>query len=285
MDGETAMNTEGISTLHRTDRDGVAIININNPPTNLVDRKLVVDLIALVDSLSNDDKTRVVVFRSAIADFFVNHFDMAGQVNKPVDSAPRIGLSPLAQLYIRISRLPQVTIGEIRGRVRGAGGEFALALDMRFASLERAVFGQPEVGSGLLPGAGGTQWLPALIGRARALEVILSSEDYDAAQAERYGWINRALPDAELSGFVDRLATRIAGFPPAGIRQAKEMVNHATLPAENLLTDESQRFQVLMIQPEVAERIKWLLAQDVATHGDVELNLGAALGRFPGSTR
>lgn len=279
------MNIENTSTLRRTDQDGVTFIEINNPPTNLVDRKLVVDLMALVEALSNDDKTRVVVFRSALADFFVNHFDMAGQVNKSADSTPRTGLSPLAQLYIRISQLPQVTIGEIRGRVRGAGGEFALALDMRFASLERAIFGQPEVGSGLLPGAGGTQWLPALLGRARALEVILSSSDYDAAQAERYGWINRALPDVELSGFVDHLARRIAGFPAAGIRNAKEMVNRATLPAEGLLTDESQRFQVLMVQPVVAERVKWLLTQDAETHGDVELNLGEALGRFPPSTR
>lgn len=279
------MNAETTSTLRRTDQDGVTFIEINNPPTNLVDRKLVVDLMALVEALSNDDKTRVVVFRSALADFFVNHFDMAGQVVKPADSTPRTGLSPLAQLYIRISRLPQVTIGEIRGRVRGAGGEFALALDMRFASLERAIFGQPEVGSGLLPGAGGTQWLPALLGRARALEVILSSNDYDAAQAERYGWINRALPDVELSEFVDHLARRIAGFPPSGIRNAKEMVNRATLPAESLMTDESQRFQVLMVQPVVAERVKWLLTQDAATHGDIELNLGAALGQISPSTR
>lgn len=275
------MNTENLSTLSRTDRDGIAIIEINNPPTNLVDRKLVVDLMALVDSLSKDEITRVVVFRSALTDFFVNHFDMAAQVNSTPASKPRNGLSPLAQLYIRISQLPQVTIGEIRGRVRGAGGEFALALDMRFASLERAVFGQPEVGSGLLPGAGGTQWLPALLGRARALEVILSSDDYDAAQAERYGWINRALPDSELSGFVDRLAKRIAGFPQSGIRNAKHMVNLATLPAESLMTDESQRFQILMAQPVVAKRVKWLLSQDAATDGGVELNLGAALGRLP----
>ncbi len=277
----TTDTTSTLSTLRRSDHDGVAVIEINNAPTNLVDRKLVVDLMTLVDALSKDERTRVVVFRSAHADFFVNHFDMAGAVNSGVPAKPRTGLSPLAQLYIQISKLPQVTIGEIRGRVRGAGGEFALALDMRFASLERAIFGQPEVGSGLLPGAGGTQWLPALLGRARALEVILSSDDYDAAQAERYGWINRALPDTELTSFVDRLAKRIAGFPQSGIRNAKEMVNHATLPAESLLTDESQRFQVLMMQPVVAERVKWLLAQDAATQGDVELNLGAALGRVP----
>ena len=135
-----------------------------------------------------------------------------------------------------------------------------------------------------MPGAGGTQWLPALLGRARALEVILSSNDYNAALAERYGWINRALLDRELSSFVDQLARRIAGFPPAGIRNAKEMVNRATLPAESLLTDESQRFQVLMVQPVVAERVKWLLTKDAETHGDVELNLGAALGRFSPST-
>lgn len=275
------MTSENSSTVGRTDQDGVAFIEINNPPTNLVDRKFVVDLMTLVDALSNDRTTRVVVFRSALADFFVNHFDMAGRMDNSTASKPRTGLSPLAQLYSQISRLPQITIGEIRGRVRGAGGEFALALDMRFASLEKAIFGQPEVGSGLLPGAGGTQWLPALIGRGRALEVILSSDDYDAAQAERYGWINRALPDAELGEFVDSLAKRIASFPPDGIRNAKEMVNRATLPAETLLIDESQRFQELMVQPEIARRIKWLMKQDAATNGEVELNLGAALGRVP----
>ena len=275
------MNTEVTKTLRRTDHAGVATIEINNPPTNLVDRQLVVDLMALVEALSKDDKTRVVVFRSAVDDFFVNHYDMASRLNDSAPQATRPGLSPLAQLYIHLSRLPQITIAEIRGRVRGAGSEFALALDMRFASLERAILGQPEVGSGLLPGAGGTQWLPALLGRARALEVILSSDDYDAAQAERYGWVNRALPDAELSGFVDRLAARIAAFPEAGIRHAKEMVNAATLPPEMLLTDESQRFQKLMVQPEVARRIKWLLAEDAASHGDVERNLGAAMARIP----
>lgn len=277
------MNIEKSSTLSRTDRDGVAFIEINNPPTNLVDRKFVVDLMTLVNALSKDDATRVVVFRSALADFFVNHFDMAGRVDNSAASKPRTGLSPLAQLYFQISRLPQITIGEIRGRVRGAGGEFALALDMRFASLEKAIFGQPEVGSGLLPGAGGTQWLPALMGRGRALEVILSSDDYDAAQAERYGWINRALPDAELGEFVDSLAKRIASFPASGIRNAKEMVNRATLPAETLLIDESQRFQELMVLPEVAHRIQWLMKQDAATNGEVELNLGAALVRVPAS--
>ncbi len=275
------MTVENITTLHRTDRGGVAIIEINNPPTNLVDRRLVVDLMALVDALSKDDSTRVVVFRSAVEDFFVNHYDMAARLDGGAPQPPRPGLSPLADLYMQLSCLPQITIAEIRGRVRGAGSEFALALDMRFASLERAIFGQPEVGSGLLPGAGGTQWLPALIGRARALEVILSSNDYDAAQAERYGWVNRALHDAELSGFVDQLAERIAAFPKDGIRHAKEMVNAATLPPESLLTDESQRFQQLMVQPEVARRIQWLLAEDAATHGEVERHLGAAMARIP----
>jgi enoyl-CoA hydratase/carnithine racemase len=275
------MNATAATIFQRTDHGGVATIEINNPPTNLVDRAFVVELMALVDALSRDEATRVVVFRSAHADFFVNHFDMATALNQPNKAPPRPGMSPLTAVYQRLTQLPQVTIGEIRGRVRGAGGEFALALDMRFGALERAVFGQPEVGSGLLPGAGGTLRLPALLGRARALEVILSSNDYDALQAERYGWINRALPDAELRAFVDALATRIARFPAEGIRQAKQMVNAATPVSEQLLTDESQRFQAQMTRPEVLDRVKWLLAEDARTAGGVELQLGAALGRIP----
>lgn len=264
----------------RVDNGGVATITINNPPTNLVDRAFVVELMALVDTLSKDEITRVVVFRSAHTDFYVNHFDMSGVIGQPSSGEPRRGMSPLTALYLRLSQLPQVTIGEIRGRTRGAGGEFALALDMRFASQERAIFGQPEVGSGLLPGAGGTQRLPALIGRARALEVILSSDDYSAEEAQQYGWINRALPDDELSMHVNRLANRIANFPAAGIKHAKEMVNAATATSEVLLTDESERFQVLMKTPEVANRVKWLLSQDAISGGEVELHLGAALARL-----
>jgi len=275
------MNTTPPKIFARTDHAGVATIEINNPPINLVDRAFVVELMTLVDALSKDEATRVVVFRSAHSDFFVNHFDMATALNQPSKAPPRPGMSPLTAVYQRMTQLPQVTIGEIRGCVRGAGGEFALALDMRFGSLERAVFGQPEVGSGLLPGAGGTLRLPALLGRARALEVIMSSNDYEAAQAEHYGWINRALPDAELSEFVQSLANRIAGFPAEGIRQAKQMVNAATAVSEQLLTDESQRFQVQMTRPEVLDRVKWLLAEDARTTGDVERQLGAALGRIP----
>ena len=264
--------------FRRSDSKGVAIIEIGNPPVNLVDIDFMQDLTGLLDDLESGDKVRVVIFRSSLPDYFVNHYDLSGRsVAKP--DAPSY-----SQLLVRLSRIPQVTIGEIRGRTRGAGSEFALALDMRFASLERAQFGQPEVGVGLHPGAGGTQRLPALMGRARALEVMLSGEDYDAARAEQYGWVNRALPDRELSGFVDALAARIAGFPALGTRNIKALVNRSFLPADEALLEEFQEFRQSMKNPEFAARLKWLFSRGVQSEGEVELELGAALARYPAPT-
>jgi enoyl-CoA hydratase/carnithine racemase len=182
---------------------------------------------------------------------------------------------------MRLAALPQVTIGEIRGRVRGGGSEFCLALDLRFASRQKAFFGQPEVGVGLHPGAGGTQRLPALLGRARALEVMLSGEDYSATIAEQYGWVNRALPDDELTAFVDALADRIAGFPSVGLRNVKAFVNKSFLPAEDALVDEAKAFHTMLANPEFVGRLQWLFRQGAQIPGRTELNLGAVLGEFP----
>jgi enoyl-CoA hydratase/carnithine racemase len=260
--------------FRRSDSNGIAMIEVSNPPVNLVDIDFVNDLTGLLDDLESTDAVRVVIFRSSLPDYFVNHYDLSGR------SAPKPDAPSYPQLLVRLSRIPQITIGEIRGRTRGAGSEFALALDLRFASRERALFGQPEVGVGLHPGAGGTQRLPLLMGRARALEIMLSGEDYDATLAEQYGWVNRALPDSELSGFVDALAARIAGFPAAGTRNIKAFVNRSFLPADNALSDEYQEFRRAMKDPEFAARLKWLFGRGVQTSSEVELELGATLSEY-----
>ena len=261
--------------LRRTESGAVATVVVDNPPINLLDRTLILALGQLVNDLEKDEATKVVVFRSANPEFFVNHYDISGRSSDlPPDAH-------VPALFRRIARLPQVTIGDIRGRTRGAGSEFALALDMRFASMESAIFGQPEVGVGLHPGAGGTQRLTALVGRGRALEIMLSGDDYGAQTAERYGWINRALPDAELTAFVDALASRIASFPARGIRNTKEMVNQATLPPDALLTEETARFVQSLGDPQTVARIQWLFANGAQTAGALERDFGSFLAKMP----
>jgi len=269
-----------LSAMTRADRHGVAFIDIGNPPVNLVDFQLVQELASLFDELETNRAIKVVVFRSALPDYFVNHFDLSPRSFPKPGSADPAPLPSLFRLLMRLAELPQVTIGEIRGRVRGAGSEFCLALDMRFAARETAFFGQPEVGVGLHPGAGGTQRLPALLGRARALEVMLSGEDYSADIAEQYGWINRALPDRNLSVFVETLACRIASFPAAGVQNIKRFVNRSTLPAEEILIEESRAFRQALAGPEFVSRLTWLFGRGAQTAGNTELNLGAVLAEY-----
>ncbi len=189
----------------------------DNPPLNLIDPETIIALRELMDTLEADPAVKVVVFDSADEEYFIAHFDVArgGELPGPGPT----GLPAWPDLATRLTCAPFVTIAEIRGRARGVGSEFALACDLRFASRGKAVFGQPEVGTGLVPGGGSIEVLSALAGRSRTLEIILGSEDFDADTAERYGWINRARPDAELPEFVDRLARRIASFEqPASSR-------------------------------------------------------------------
>ncbi|KJK00416.1 hypothetical protein UB43_14245 [Pseudomonas sp. 21] len=269
-------------TFTREDRDGVAVVSFDHPPINLVDRAMVIDLLHLADELERDSDTRVVLFRSANPDFFLAHYDLGSQLDAPPMKMPAGMASPLSALFSRFSRLPQVTIGELRGRARGAGSEFLLALDMRFASRERALLGQPEVAVGLLPGAGGTVRLAQMLGRGRALEVCLGGEDFDADMAERHGWINRALADAELEGFCEALARRIAAFPAAGIAHVKAVVEQVTAADQAALVEESQRFVGDMSAPETLERVRWMMDNGGQQDGDLERDLGAALGRYPG---
>ena len=216
----------------RQDR-AVLFAEIAAPPMNLLGPELVRDLVSLIQRTEADDEVRVVVFKSADPDYFISHVDVT-RLNEYRHEAARLtGEASLGLLFRHLSVSRLVSIAQIEGRVRGAGSEFVLACDMRFAARESAIFGQPEPGFGLIPGAGGVQHLVRLMGRARALEVLLSADDYDAEIAERYGWINRAFPGKTLDEFVRALAHRIARFPAAGQVVVKERVEAiAVAPAE-----------------------------------------------------
>jgi enoyl-CoA hydratase/carnithine racemase len=198
------------------------------PPMNHLGPELVGDLVSLIERAEADDAVQVVVFRSSDPDYFISHVDVTRIAEYRDAAASLTGEPSLALLFRYLSASRLITIAQVEGRVRGAGSEFVLACDMRFAARESAIFGQPEVGFGLIPGGGSVQHLARLMGRGRALEVMLSGEDYDAELAERYGWINRALPAGELGDFVSSLAYRIAGFPPAARAAIKERVGATT---------------------------------------------------------
>ncbi|WP_371477301.1 enoyl-CoA hydratase/isomerase family protein [Kitasatospora sp. NBC_00315] len=270
------MSYDGYRTLDVRLDDGVAFVTIDHPPFNLLDRHLAADLDRLHGALSEDASVRVVVVGSADPDFFLAHGDMTlaldpGLVEQLALAAPG-ALTPGQDLHERFRTLPQITIGKLAGRARGGGAEFLLALDMRFAAVGRARLGLPEVSLGMIPGGGGTQYLPRLTGRARALEIILGSEGFDAETAERYGWVNRALPADELDGFVERLALRIARYPAAALRAAKLAVEASELPLREGLMVESGLIQQVFSAPETTRLVRDALAAGAQTRaGELEL--------------
>lgn len=212
------------------------------PPMNLLGPELVHDLVALIQEAETDDATRVLVFKSADPDYFISHVDLNRVQEYREEAAKLVGEPSLGLLFRRLSTSRLITIAQIEGRVRAAGSEFVLACDMRFAALETAIFSQFEPAFGLLPGGGAVQHLTRLMGRGRALEVMLSAQDYSAELAERYGWINRALPAAALGEFVRSLAKRIAGFPASGHLLVKERVNAIALASTEDFRHDSDAF-------------------------------------------
>jgi enoyl-CoA hydratase/carnithine racemase len=217
---------------------GVVFAEIAAPPMNLLGPELVRDLVSLIQRAEADGACKVLVFKSADADYFMSHVDLTQVAEYRAEAAKLTGEASIALLFRHLSASRLVTVAQIEGRVRGAGSEFVLACDMRFAARETAIFGQIEPAFGLIPGGGAAQYLVRLMGRARALEVMLSADDYDAELAERYGWINRALPANTLDEFVKTLAYRIAAFPAAGHVAVKTRVNAISLaPAEDFRRD------------------------------------------------
>lgn len=225
-------------TLNLRAEGAVMFVEIAAPPMNLLGPEVVRDLVSLIRRAEADSAVQVLVFTSADPDYFISHVDVTRIGEYREQAAKLTGEASIGLLFRHLSVSRLVTIAQIAGRVRGAGSEFVLACDMRFAARESAVFGQPEAGFGTPPGAGGIQHLTRLMGRARALEVLLSADDYDADLAERYGWINRAMPAAALDAFVRSLAHRIARLPIEGRVVIKERVNAIALaPAEDYRRD------------------------------------------------
>jgi enoyl-CoA hydratase/carnithine racemase len=254
-----------------------ARITFANPPANLVIPESIVALHKIVEELENDPDIQVVVFSSELPDFFINHYDGAAAADLPMpeheDDNP-----VWTDMVLRLSKAPFVSIAAIRGRTRGAGNELALACDLRYASREKAFFGQPEVGIGIVPGGGGAERLPRSIGRDRALEAILTSADYDADLAERWGWVTRTLPDAELDAFVDATVARLASFDRQALATAKSMVNRATLPPDADLVAAFGEFADTLTQPGFAARAVGLGALAAEKGLDVEYQLGEYIG-------
>jgi enoyl-CoA hydratase/carnithine racemase len=268
-----------VETLTISREEGVLYADISAPPMNLLGPELVRDLVSLIQVAEADEAVQVLVFRSADPDYFISHVDLTRIAEYRAEAAKLTGEASIALLFRYLSASRLVTIAQIEGRVRAAGSEFVLACDMRFAARDSAIFCQFEPAFGELPGGGAAQHLTRLMGRSRALEVMLSAEDYDADLAERYGWINRALPADELGAFVSSLAQRIAGFPAAAHAVVKERVNAIALaPVEDFRRD-SDLFAEGVRAPEAQRRIAAAMEHGLQTR-EAELALPDLLGRL-----
>jgi enoyl-CoA hydratase/carnithine racemase len=254
---------------------------LDNPPLNLMGPEFVRQIRGVVTALENDDGVKVVVFESAVDGVFLNHSDFLANF-EDLTSIPQgpTGLEAWPDVLVRLTRAPFVSIALIRGRATGNGSELLLACDMSFASREKAIFSHFEVGAGIVPGGGPMARLPRVMGRARALEVLLGADDIRAADAEFLGYVNRALPDAELDDFVDALATRIASFDKWAIANTKRLVNEASLPPDVEIRAGWDACMSSVKRPAAQERIKVLLERGLQEPGDTEDRLGFSVGQL-----
>ena len=248
------------------------------PPFNMVDDTIFQSLQDLLARIDASPGLRVLVFESAIPDFYLAHFDLTGKIGNIMTEVGRSGLPILMDTFVRLTKSPVVSIAKIRGCVRGVSSEFVLACDMRFASRENTRLGQPEVGVGVHPGGGGAERLPHLVGRGRALEIILGGNDFDGVTAERYGYVNRALPDSELDAFVDTLARRIASFDSRALGAAKNLVNQVSLPSADSLLDALNSFETALTWPETQQRVGALFKRGLQRDSDFEKRWPEVLG-------
>jgi enoyl-CoA hydratase/carnithine racemase len=262
-----------------TDRKypGLWTITFSNPPINVFLPATIVELGALMTELEADPSVKVVVFQSANPDFFIAHLD----VSKAAERPEVLGL--WRDFVLRLSSTPVVSIAKIRGRTRGIGNEFVLACDMRFASRQDALFGNPEVGVGLVPGGGALEWLPRVVGRSRALEIVLSGDDFDADTAELYGWVNRTLDDHDLDSFVDALVRRLASFDHETLAAAKAQVNRFGMPTATELQSSSDMFFPLLALPGAQARRAKVRGMGYGVSSDFELNFGRDLPELGGT--
>jgi len=267
-------------TLKVRNEGAVLFVEINAPPMNLMGPELVRDLVSFIQQAEADDAAQVLVFKSGDADYFISHVDVTRIKENREPVMKLTGEASLGLLFHYLSKSRLVTIAQIEGRVRGVGSEFVLACDMRFAALESAIFGQFEPSFGVIPGAGGAQHLTRLLGRGRALEVMLSADDYNAELGERYGWINRAMPAKELDDFVSSLALRISKFPAAGRAVVKERVNAIALPPAEDIRVDSKLFLDGAGTKEFQEVMQAVIKRGFQTR-EGELDLGRMMGDLP----
>ena len=259
--------------VERSNR-GLWSVTFSNPPINMFVPATIVELGALMTDLEADPSVKIVVFESANPDFFTAHLDVAKAVEQP-------GVLDLwREFVLRLASTSVVSIAKIRGRTRGIGNEFVLACDMRFASRQNAVFGNPEVGVGLIPGGGALEWLPRLVGRSRALEFVLSAGDFDADIAERYGWVNRALDDDDLNSFVDTLAGRLASFDREVLATAKAQINRFGMPTAAELQSSNDMIFPMLTWPGTQGRRAKIRDIGYGVPSDFELNFGRYLPAF-----
>jgi len=253
---------------------GLWAITFSNPPINMFVPATIEELGALMTDLEADPSVKVVLFQSANPEFFIAHLD----VSKAAERPEVLGL--WREFVLHLSSTPVVSIAKIRGRTRGIGNEFVLACDMRFASQQSAVFGNPEVGVGLVPGGGALEWLPRLVGRSRALEIVLSGDDFNADIAERYGWVNRTLDDKDLDSFVDALVRRLASFDRETLAAAKAQINRFGTPTAAELQSSNDIFFSTLARPGAQARRAKVRGIGYGARSDFELNFGRYLPAF-----
>jgi enoyl-CoA hydratase/carnithine racemase len=255
-------------------------VTFDHPPLNIFEPEMLAQVGEIITAIETDEQVKVVVFDSAVEGFFMIHLDFLAKLDDFAHLPPGpTGLHPWPEMLVRLSRAPVVSIALIRGRTTGMGSELALACDMRFASREKAILSQFEIGAGLVPGGGPMAQLSRLMGRGRALEVILSADDVSGDMAERYGYVNRSLPDTDLDGFVDALATRIASFDKQAITDIKRLVNVTSLPPDIEMESGWNACVASMARPATQQRIKTLIERGFSKPGDAENRLGVFVGK------
>src|SRR6476660_3217018 len=254
-------------------------VTFDHPPINLIDSVMIGELGELLAEIEENKEPAVLVFDSADPDYFLAHYDIAADPSL-VTSLPKgpTGFHPWVDVLVRVGKLPAVTISAIRGRARAAGSELVLATDIRFASRERAVLGQCEVGFGAIPGGGPASRLPGLVGRGRTLEILLGGEDFNGDLAERYGYVNRAVPDDEFEDFVDRFARRVSTFDRQALADIKHFVNEASLPADEDFPPQMEAFWKAVASPALQARARRAFEDGLQQRSDVELHLGEYVG-------
>src|SRR5512132_4266618 len=242
---------------------------LNHPPLNIFGPKTIPQLNDIITAIENDEHLKVVVFDSAVPGFFLTHYDFLARLEDSTRLPPGpTGLQPLPDMLVRLSRAPVVSMALIRGRATGVGSELALACDMRFASREKAILSHFEVGAGVVPGGGPMARLPRLMGRGRALEVLLGADDIPSDLAERYGYVNRSFPDSDLDAFVESLANRIASFDKQAIAETKRLVNLNSLPPDAEIAPEWDVCLASIMRPAAQERIRTLMERGFHRPGD-----------------